>query len=525
MTSILLEANPSRVGQAPEQTLKPKPTIRQSLKASTLDGTFSSAFENIVRGVLISNFLIGLGAGTFEVGLLTSIPMVAHLLQPFGAYLSEKTTSRHVYCLWIYGVSRLLWLLPAGGIFLFSHGVVDAHWLTLVTMSVLALSNLLDSIGSASWVSWMAVLVPAQLRGRYFSFRRSLASLTALLTIPVGGWLVSWWMGGEIEGYGIVLVIAVLMGLASLGFQAWIRDVNPQEEGVLQQKGSAKIQKGSAKIQRSQASTVKQSALQKSALQESAEVSASEANSDEDVARQSALTAEKTPAQAGPGQTGLLQDRNFLILLVFLGLWTFGLNLCKPFFNFYLLESLALDVQWVTVYGGLVYGAYFLMIMLWGRLADRIGNRPVLMINCLLTAALPFVWIYTDAGLASVWLVLPLLHLMQGSTFAAIELCLSNIQLELAPRARQSGYFAIAAAVMGITGALGTTAGSVLAELPGFGLPLLFALSAVVRLLSITPLVFVKEERATPIRTLLDQQWQRLPASLRSMGSKAQLSS
>lgn len=63
---------------------------RQSLRASILDGTFSAVFENIVRGVLISNFLLGLGAGTFEVGLLTSIPMMAHLLQPLGAYWSEK---------------------------------------------------------------------------------------------------------------------------------------------------------------------------------------------------------------------------------------------------------------------------------------------------------------------------------------------------------------------------------------------------------------------------------------------------
>mgnify|MGYP001793556964 CR=1 FL=1 len=39
---------------------------------------------------------------------------------------------------------------------------------------------------------------------------------------------------------------------------------------------------------------------------------------------------------------------------------------------------------------------------------------------------------------------------------AALELSTTNIQMELAPTARQSGYFAIAAATIGITGALGT---------------------------------------------------------------------
>lgn len=454
MTSISIEANP----------LPTQATVRQSLRASTLDGTFSSVFENVVRGVLISNFLLGLGAGAVEVGMLTSIPMLAHLLQPVGAHLSEKTNSRHRYCLWIYGASRLLWLLPAAGIFAFSHGRIDAHQLSLLTLVVLALSNALDSIGSASWVSWMAVLVPAAIRGRYFSFRRSLSGLAALLTIPVGGWIVSRWMGGEVEGYGIALIIAVVIGLVSLGFQFQMRDVNPQKEAAAHEKAEQVAQAQAA---------------------------------------QSAADQNEQKAKSTSKKAGLLKDRNFLTLLLFLGLWTFGLNLSAPFFNFYLLDKLELDVQWVTLYSSAVYGAYFLTIVLWGRLADRVGNRPVLLINCLLTAMLPFVWICTDSSIFSVLLILPLLHFTKGSTLAAVELCLSNIQMELAPKARQSGYFAIAAAIMGITGALGTTAGGFLAEVPGFGLSALFILSAVVRLLSLTPLVFVQEARSHSIRQLL----------------------
>ncbi len=487
MTSLLIEATQSTVSGSAIAPLAsvgspldqpsvdpqtagrlPKSDIRQSLRASTFDGTFSSAFENIVRGVLISNFLLGLGAGAFEVGLLASIPMMAHLLQPLGAYFSEKATSRHRYCLWIYGTSRLLWLLPAIGIFCFSGGILDARGLTLLTMGVLTFSNILDSIGCASWMSWMAVLVPAKLRGRYFSLRRSLSSLTALLTIPAGGWLVSSWLGGEVEGYGIVLIVAVLMGLVSLGFQFQMSDVNPQAKVATHQQIAQSV-RGSE---------------------------------------------QKLAAEADRSPLGMWGDRNFLTLLLFLGLWTFGVNLSAPFFNFYLLDTLRLDVKWVTLYSSLNYGAFFLMIMLWGRLADRIGNRPVLMINCLLVAAIPLLWLYTDSGAVSLLLGLPLLHLLQGGTFAALDLCLGNIQLELAPVTRQSVYFAIAAAIMGVTGALGATVGSFLAELPAFGLLGVFALSALVRLASIAPLVFVTEARAQPIRQLINlrrywtpQQW------------------
>ena len=458
----------------------PKLEVRRSLRASTFDGTFSSVFENIVKGVLISNFLLGLGAGAFEVGLLTSIPMMAHLLQPLGAYFSEKTTSRHAYCLWIFGTARLLWLLPAAGIFMYSHGSLTAQALTFLTMGVLTVSNILESVGCASWMSWMAMLVPGKLRGRYFSLRRSLSSLTALLTIPVGGWLVSRWMGGEIEGYGVVLIVAVMMGLASLCFQFYMSDVNPQ--------------------------AVKESVAQKPVAQKPGV---------ETISLEPSKQATSEQTKVCEAKVGLLADlsksRNFLMLLLFLGVWTFSVNLSAPFFNYYLLDTLHLDVQWVTLYSSLRYGAFFLAIMLWGRLADRIGNRPVLIINCVLAATIPFMWSFSDGSLYSVWLALPLLHMAQGGTFAALELCLANIQLELAPLARQSVYFAIAAAVMGVTGAMGTTAGGYLAELSAVGLPALFAITAIIRLISIVPLLFVQEDRALSIRQLLDQQRQRVP--------------
>ncbi|MGB3294260.1 MAG: MFS transporter [Phormidesmis sp.] len=488
MTSLHVEATPPSIGKGLTRSLavnqlnqlledsqrgeadRSKPEIRRSLKASTLDGAFSSAFESIVKGVLISNFLLGLGAGALEVGLLTSIPMMAHLLQPLGAYFSEKATSRHLYCLWIFGIARLVWLLPAAGIFGFSHGHLTAHELTVLTMAVLALSTVLEAIGCAAWMSWMAVLVPVKLRGRYFSLRRSLSSISALLTIPAGGWLVSHWLGSEVEGYGIVLVLAVAIGLVSLGFQFQMSDVNPQQ----------------VENRPTDSKSVVSTAVEK-------------------------------PSADGSGQAlstlrigGVTGDGNFLTLLLFLGLWSFGVNLSAPFFNFYLLDTLNLNVQWVTLYSGLIYGAFFLMIMLWGRLADRIGNRPVLIVNCVLAAALPLLWLYTDSGIVSVCLGLPVLHLMQGSTFAALDLCLANIQMELAPLSRQSSYFAIAAAVMGITGAAGATSGSFLAASSTFGLPFLFALSAIVRLVGITPLVFVTETRAQPIRLLIAQQRDRI---------------
>jgi MFS family permease len=499
-----------------------KADIRQSLQASTLDGAFASIFDNIVKGVLISNFLLDLGAGAFEIGLLASVPMLAHFLQPLGAYLSEKTTSRHAYCLWIYSVARLLWLLPAVGILLLTNHRLTEVSLIWLTMGVLTVSNILEAVGCASWMSWMAVLVPEKLRGRYFGLRRSLSSFIALLTLPAGGWLVSQWKGGEVEGYALALIFAVLMGLVSLGFQFYMMDVNPQTlmaigrprtntqasiPAIVQTDTQASIQTDTQASIQTGIQTDTQTSVQTSIQTDTQ----TDIQTSDEFKRPEPVSNQKPATDAS---ASFWQDRNFLTLLVFLGLWAFSVNLSAPFFNYYLLDSLQLDVQWVTLYSSLQCGAFFLTIMRWGHLADRIGNRPVIVGTALLAALAPLIWSYTDGSLWSLWLLLPLVHLLQGTSFAALDLCLANIQIELAPVTRQSAYFAAASAVMGLSGALGTTLGSFLAELSWLALPTLFALTAVVRLGSIIPIGFVQENRAQSIRLLLERQWQRLALSV-----------
>lgn len=213
---------------APSPT-KSKAAIRNSLKASTIDGVFATIFSNVTGGVLLTGFLMQLGASASQIGLLASIPMVANLVQPIGAYLSEQTTSRQQFCFWIYGVSRLLWLILAIAIFSLSWQPAPQSLIGL-TLAVALLSGVLGAMGSAPWMSWMAVLVPRQLRGRYFGLRNSAANLANLISLPLLGLAVSKGFGASIQGYGVVLTLGIMTGLVSLGFQQLIADVNPRHQ-------------------------------------------------------------------------------------------------------------------------------------------------------------------------------------------------------------------------------------------------------------------------------------------------------
>ncbi|MBW4665384.1 MAG: MFS transporter [Chroococcus sp. CMT-3BRIN-NPC107] len=429
------------------QILHSKKAIRTSLQASTIDGVFAAIFISVTGGVLLTNFLLQVGASPVEIGMLSSIPMLLNLLQPIGAYIGDRTNSRHYYCLWIFGIARLLWLILVVAIGWINWSGGNLHQLVSWTLGMVLVSHILESLGGSAWLSWMAVLVPHRLRGRYFGFRNSAASLTNLVGVPILGFAVSAWPNGTIEGYAVVLFLAVVTGIISLGCQFFMTDINPQ------------------------------------------------------------LTAKKVePEQSSFSLLGNFSP-NFLIFLFYFGLWTFAVNLSSPFFNLYLLDNLHLDLYWATLYGSLTAGANLVMLIWWGKIADRIGNRPLLLLVGVLAGITPLFWLLTGADNMSLWVWLPLIHLFTGGTWAAIELCSSNIQMEVASQEHPSGYFAVAAAVAGVCGALGTTIGGFFSENSVIGgLPGLFALSAGVRLFALLPLIYVTEPRSQRV-TQLVRNW------------------
>ncbi len=196
-----------------------KVSVRTSLRASTIDGGLSTVFSNVTGGVLLSSFLLNLGARPFEIGMLASLPMLANLLQPLGALLSNRTSSRHDYGISTFLPSRLLWLILLIGIIFKGANTDYSQQLVDLTLVLVVVSNILAALGSASWMSWLAALVPSKLRGRYYSVRNIVSNIASLLCLPIASFVVANWQGGEIAGYGIILSVSILAGLASLGCQ------------------------------------------------------------------------------------------------------------------------------------------------------------------------------------------------------------------------------------------------------------------------------------------------------------------
>jgi MFS family permease len=464
-----------------------KDAIRNSLKISTIDGVFAAVFSITTTGILLSNFLVELDASPVVFGMLSSIPMLVNLIQPLGAYLSERSTSRYHYSMWTYGISRLLWLILVIGITASSCGLINRDRLVILTLVILLASHLLGGLGSASWLSWMATLVHRRLRGRYFGIRNSAASLTNLICVPLVGLAVSNWYGGTLQGYGVVLFAGILSGLMSLVCQQFKVDINPKSQNAL-------FVNNFKKKTVSLVANNQNLPLNAKTESENALISSNTSNSN---------TSNSSTWKS------VFNDSNFLMFLLYFSLWMLAVNLSAPFFNFYMLDTLDLDVSWVTLYSSIQAGANLLMMILWGKLADKIGNRPILILIGILVAITPLLWLGIGTNHFDIWLGLPLLHILTGGTWAAIDLCSNNMQLSVAPVKNQSIYFAIAAAVGGVTGALGTTIGGLLVQFANYGgLPGLFVLSALCRLLALIPLFFVKEPGRQSWWQIIQPIWQ-----------------
>ncbi|WP_375494742.1 MFS transporter, partial [uncultured Nostoc sp.] len=442
----------------------PKDSIRTSLKASTADSVLASVYSLGTSGILLSNLLVELGASPVVFGMLSSIPMLVNLIQPLGAYLSERSTSRFQYSLRTHGIGRLLWLVLVIGIVSINWGVIDTQQLVILTLLIVLFSNLLGGLGTASWLSWVAMIVPRRLRGRYFGTRNSAANLTNLICVPMAGLVVSHWYGGSLQGYGVVLLVSIVFGIMGLGCQYFQVDINPQSQNTYYDKSpqTSEIQSDTTKDESSEvAQSTDLLLLPSSSIH----------------LPQDQLT------------NSIWKNSNFLIFLLYFSFWNLAVNLSSPFFNLYMLDTLDLDVSYVTVYNSLQAGATLLMLILWGKLADKIGNRPILICVGILVGVTPLLWLGIGANRLDIWLWLPLLHILAGGTWAAIDLCSNNIQLAIAPIKNQSIYFAIAAAVAGVSGALGTTIGSFLVQFAqSGGLLGLFALSGLFRLVALVPL-------------------------------------
>jgi len=206
-------------------------------------------------------------------------------------------------------------------------------------------------------------------------------------------------------------------------------------------------------------------------------------------------------------------SRNFRRFLVFAIYWQFVVMLGAPFVVPYFLEELKMTFGQVSYWSSIAAVVALGTTILWGRAADRVGNKPILALGTFLAGALlPLNWILAGltGNLAFIWVS----AVFDAIAWGAITPAVFNLALGAAPRSGRVSFIAMYSLVQGIAGfAGGALSGPLITYLHGITYPAwmagwtgyhtLFALSAVGRMAAWLWLRPIEEERSWRTRDVL----------------------
>lgn len=402
-----------------------------------------------------------LGATGLHVGILESLPTAMLFMQFVAAVWANRLRYRRR--LWI-GVSiaqRLMLLPPALGIVLLP-GLADHTWLWLL-IGAAALNQGLLHFGTPLWMSWMGDYLPRQGLSQFWGLRHFWMQWTAALSLLAGAGLMlasGWPIRSE---FAVLIAIAAVAGLADVLTYLYVDEppVTPLPRASLRRILSDPF-----------------------------------------------------------------RNPSFRTFIAYSCFWNFACMVGAPFISIYLLQHVGMSVGLVLLVWALSWGGGAVFSGAMGRLAERYGHRPLLVLCTVFKPLLMLVLLVLPRSpMLAFWLVTPA-FMLDALLNAGILIATNGFLLKNSPRQNRSMFIAAGTAVAGIVGGVtAVVAGLVLTGLGPWAVSwgpiqinafhLMFAVSFVLRVLSIAWVRRVQEPAATEVREVLVQLVEATP--LRSL--------
>lgn len=418
---------------------KTSDTIRVGLRISTIEGTFATIHIVLTSGAFLTGYALMLGANAFQIGILAAIPFIAQIFQILSAILVEKVRKRKNISLLAVVLSREVWIFL---IFLPFVSFIPKQGKIVAFLIVIAFSSVFGVIAANAWLSWMSDMVPERIRGRYFGVRNSILAFTTMVTTVIGSIILDHFRATNREEDGFATLITIAAIAAGIAGFLLAKQPEPPMTGKLSK---------------------------------------------------SILTAILSP----------LQDRYFRKILAFFFVWNAAVGFAAPFFSVHMIKNLNMSYTLISFYSIVPTGISILANRYWGKLLDRFGTKSTLLLNAFAIAFIPLIWLFPRKDfLLPLWFEAP----FSGLTWAGFNLAAFNVPMTASPRIGRPYFLALFAIVTGIGFFIASILGGYIAQflsnwhwhLDGItliNLHLIFALSAIGRLMSAFILLKVREPR------------------------------
>jgi len=154
-----------------------KVELRRSLRLVTAAWGFGIIWMTCISGSWMNTFQRLMGFDNRHFGLMRSLPCFAAFANLAATILVERNGLRKYQFIYFVSAARLLWAAVAVMLLLLA-GTAAAPWLVL---SVLLASWICSALGMPAWFTWMGDLIPRRIRGRFLARRNQ---ITRLIQFP-----------------------------------------------------------------------------------------------------------------------------------------------------------------------------------------------------------------------------------------------------------------------------------------------------------------------------------------------------
>lgn len=279
----------------------------------------------------------------------------------------------------IFLVSGFLHRLPWALIAILPLFLNKGSYILLFLLIVLmTVSSISNSFTNVSFWSWMGDLIPEHIRGRFFSRRATISTVVGMLSgLAIGKFLDIY---NNLFGFSIIFIFAAIMGTLDIACFFFVKDLPMKNK-------EAKLD-------------LKEMFL------------------------------------------STLNNHYFRKFMTFFVIWNFGLNIAGPYFNMYMIKDLKMSYFDIILLTQIVSNVVTILTLSYvGKIVDKIGNRPMLLLATGFISLLPVIWCFTNTN--NYKFLVTIISIFAGLLWPIIDMGNNNLILKLSDQSQTSMYVAV----------------------------------------------------------------------------------
>ncbi len=353
-------------------------TLKRSLDLNIIAASLGTVFFTVFGIPVGSPLFTGFMRSLGAGDFIYSIVMALPVLGAASQVVGSyflETTGKRRFVFLASGFAHRLLWIPVALIPLFVNP--NRHEAIIWSITILiTLSSIANSLCTVAFNSWMGDLVPKEIIGRFFSKRALMSTIAG----AVAGLALSVFIDrvNNFNGFAILFILGAMFGVADISVFSRIH--HPQLQ-----------------------------------------------------------LHEKKPTLLST-LIDPFKNKEYVLFALFATVFAFGVNFSAPFINVYMIENLRMNYLMITLSTQIMVGvSTILFVRKWGSLADRYGNRFVLIVNAVGIAVVPAVWAFTTPGN---YLLVFILNFFAGVFWSGYNIAIFNQSVWLAPNQNRSAYIA-----------------------------------------------------------------------------------